>query len=54
MARRPKRAKLATHLEPRRLVQTKLVERLSPKQISVKLRQQFRHHPEMWVSHEAI
>lgn len=54
MARRPKRAKLATHLELRRLVQTKLMERLSPKQISVELRQQFPHQREMWVSHEAI
>ena len=54
MARRPKRAKLATHLKLRRLVETKLMERLSPKQISVELRQQFPHHPEMWVSHEAI
>jgi transposase, IS30 family len=54
MARRPKPAKLATHFELRRLVQTKLMERLSPKQISVELRQQFPNHPEMWVSHEAI
>ena len=30
------------------------MERLSPKQISVELRQQFPHHPEMWVSHETI
>jgi transposase, IS30 family len=54
MARRPKRAKLATHLELRELVQTKLKENLSPRQISVELHQLFPDKPEMWVSHEAI
>jgi transposase, IS30 family len=54
MARRPKRAKLATHLELRQLVQTKLKENLSPRQISVELHQLFPDKPEMWVSHEAI
>jgi transposase, IS30 family len=54
MARRPKRAKLATHLELRQLVQTKLEENLSPRQISVELHQLFPDKPEMWVSHEAI
>jgi transposase, IS30 family len=54
MARRPKRAKLATHLELRHLVQTKLKENLSPRQISVELRPLFPDKPEMWVSHEAI
>src|SRR5260370_42418366 len=54
MARRPKRAKLATHLELRQLVQAKLEQRLSPQQISVELHQQFPDNPEMWVSHEAI
>jgi len=54
MARRPKRAKLAAHLELRQLVQAKLQESLSPRQISVELRQQFPDDPEMWVSHETI
>ena len=54
MARRPKPAKLATHLELRQLVQAKLEQRLSPRQISVELRQEFPANPEMWVSHEAI
>ncbi|HEX2682256.1 MAG TPA: IS30 family transposase [Candidatus Dormibacteraeota bacterium] len=54
MARRPKSAKLATLLELRQLVQAKLEQRLSPRQISVELRQEFPDKPEMWVSHEAI
>ena len=54
MARRPKPAKLATHLMLRELVQAKLEQRLSPLQISVELHQQFPDNPEMWVSHEAI
>jgi len=54
MVRRPKRAKLATHLELRQLVQAKLEESLSPRQISVELGQQFPGDPEMWVSHETI
>jgi transposase, IS30 family len=54
MARRPKPAKLATHLALRGLVQAKLKERLSPRQVSVELHQQFPDNPEMWVSHEAI
>lgn len=54
MARRPKPAKLACNLELRQLVQAKLSERLSPKQIAVELRQEFADVPEMWVSHEAI
>jgi len=54
MARRPKPAKLATHLELRQLVQTKLKEYLSPRQISVELHQLFPDDPEMWVSHETI
>jgi IS30 family transposase len=52
--RRPKPAKLATNLELRRLVQAKLELRLSPRQISVELRQDFPDNPEMWVSHETI
>jgi IS30 family transposase len=51
---RPKSAKLATNLVLRQLVQAKLEQRLSPKQISVELRKEFPGHPEMWVSHEAI
>jgi IS30 family transposase len=54
MARRPKRAKLATHVELRDLVQAKLMQRLSPRQISVELQQEFPDNPEMWVSHETI
>ena len=53
-SRRPKPAKLATNLVLRQLVQTKLEQRLSPKQISVELRKEFPDHPEKWVSHEAI
>jgi transposase, IS30 family len=51
---RPKSAKLATNLVLRQLVQAKLEQRLSPKQISVELRMEFPDHPERWVSHEAI
>jgi IS30 family transposase len=54
MACRPKRAKLASHLELGELVQAKLEQRLSPGQIAVELRQEFPDNPEMWVSHEAI
>jgi IS30 family transposase len=54
MGRRPKPAKLATHLMLRELVQAKLEQRLSPLQISIELHQQFPDNPEMWVSHEAI
>lgn len=54
MARRPKPAKLATHPELCQLVQAKLEQRLSPRQISVELRQEFPAIPEMWVSHETI
>lgn len=54
MGRRPKRAKLASNLELRRLVQSKLMDRLSPKQIAVELRSEFPGNPEMWVSHETI
>ena len=53
-ARRPKAAKLARNLGLQQLVQAKLSERLSPKQIAVELRQEFADEPEMWVSHEAI
>lgn len=51
---RPKPAKLATNQRLRELVQFKLTERLSPKQIAAELRQEFPDNPEMWVSHETI
>jgi IS30 family transposase len=54
MARRPKQAKLAVNLELRELVQAKLEQRLSPRQIAIELRQEFPDNPEMWVSHETI
>ena len=54
MACRPKPAKLASHLELRLFVQAKLEDNLSPRQISIELRQQFPDDPEMWVSHETI
>ncbi|GAC1505028.1 MAG: hypothetical protein NVS1B3_02670 [Candidatus Dormibacteraceae bacterium] len=54
MAARPKPAKLATNSELRDLVQAKLWEKLSPKQVALELRCEFSNNPEMWVSHEAI
>jgi len=54
MASRPKRAKLATNLMLRELVQAKLKEELSPEQIAAELRRQYPNDTEMWVSHEAI
>jgi transposase, IS30 family len=53
-ARRPKPAKLATNPRLRERVQTKLRDRLSPRQIAIELRQEFPDNPEMQVSHEAI
>ncbi len=53
-ARRPKAAKLSTRPELRRLVQAKLLLKLSPKQIAVELRQEFPGQVEMQVSHETI
>ncbi len=53
-AGRPKPAKLATNPLLRELVEAKLRERLSPKQIAAELRSEFPDDPEMWVSHEAI
>lgn len=52
--RRPKQSKLAINLELRELVQAKLEQRLSPRQIAVELSQEFPANPEMWVSHETI
>ncbi len=54
MSARPKPAKLATNPELRDLVQAKLWEKLSPKQIARELRSEFPDNPEMWVSHETI
>jgi len=51
---RPKTAKLARNAVLRELVQAKLVEKLSPEQISRELRQQFPDDAEMQVSHETI
>jgi transposase, IS30 family len=54
MAARPKLAKLASNPKLRDLVQAKLWEKLSPRQIARELRLEFPDNPEMWVSHEAI
>jgi IS30 family transposase len=51
---RPKWAKLKTNPVLRDLVQAKLMEKLSPKQIARELQSEFPNNPEMWVSHEAI
>jgi IS30 family transposase len=53
-ARRPKPAKLATHLPLRREVQDRLKENHSPEQISNRLREDFPDDAEMRVSHETI
>ena len=53
-ATRPKPAKLAIQLDLRDQVQARLLEKLSPKQISVELRNAFPDDPLMWVSHETI
>ena len=53
-ARRPKAAKLASNLPLRELVQAKLLDKLSPKQIAVELRHQFPGRAEMHVSHQTI
>jgi transposase, IS30 family len=54
MAARHKPAKLASNRELRDLVQAKLWEKLSPKQIARELRCELPNNSEMWVSHEAI
>ena len=53
-ARRPKAAKLATHLELREHVQARLLKKLSPRQISVELKRLFADDPSMRVSAETI
>jgi IS30 family transposase len=53
-AARPKPAKLATNRPLRELVQAKLQERLSPRQVARELRAEFPDNPEMQVSHETI
>jgi IS30 family transposase len=53
-AARPKPAKLATNGRLRQLVQAKLGERLSPRQVARELRAEFPDNPEMQVSHETI
>lgn len=53
-ALRPKARKLACHAWLKELVQAKLLEKLSPRQIAIELRQQFPGQAQMQVSHEAI
>jgi IS30 family transposase len=53
-AARPKPAKLATNRPLRELVQAKLEQKLSPRQVAAELREEFAENPEMWISHEAI
>ena len=53
-ARRPKPSKLASCPRLRDEVQTRLKKKLSPEQISARLRRDFPDDPEMRVSHEAI
>ena len=54
LAARPKPAKLALQLALRAQVQARLLEKLSPRQISVELRTDFAEDPSMRVSHETI
>jgi transposase, IS30 family len=51
---RPKPAKLAQNRRLRELVQGKLQQRLSPRQVDIELREEFADNPEMQVSHETI
>jgi IS30 family transposase len=53
-ARRPKPSKLASSPRLHELVQTKLLEKLSPEQIAAELRQEFPDDPCMQLSHESI
>lgn len=53
-AARPKPARLATNQPLHDLVQAKLLQRLSPQQVSAYLHQKFPDNPQMQLSHEAI
>ncbi len=53
-AARPKPARLATNQPLRELVQAKLLQRLSPQQVSAYLHKKFPDNPQMQISHEAI
>ena len=53
-AGRPKPAKLTTNLALRAKVEADLAVRYSPEQIAGRLRREFPHDPEMWVSTETI
>jgi transposase, IS30 family len=54
LARRPRRAKLATNRRLRRRVEELLANRWSPQQIARRLRHDHPCQPEMWLSHETI
>jgi len=54
LAARPKQAKLALQLDLRAQVQARLLEKLSPRQISIELRTDFAEDASMRVSHETI
>jgi len=53
-AGRPKPAKLAANPRLRAVVQTYLTMKYSPEQIAGRLRREYPHDPEMWVSTETI
>ena len=53
-AGRPKAAKLAVNPRLRAVVQTYLTMKYSPEQIAGRLRREYPHDPEMWVSTETI
>jgi IS30 family transposase len=53
-ARRPKSRKLEDHPRLARVVEEMLLQRWSPQQIAARLRLEFPHDPEMWVSHETL
>ena len=53
-ARRPKPARLATNQRLQEVVQAKLLEKLSPKQISRELKSEYPDDAQMQVSHETI